>query len=389
LHIAVDRPSVQSSGRRTLYQDKEGWSAIDLGDLAAGYNRWLVGRTLRGGDQRLTFQLAAGIDADEPLASAAIDLHTRKTNPALKALFGARRINTLEHLATAHCEPEQITEQLARLGYDLAALLNELQGSQQTPKKVYAENRADQTIALMRRLLVKESLHFGLASSEAAFVAVRSEKGAHVDDTVFVANALPAGWSEDFLQSAAPPPLAAGNLIVRQALQTSVMQRSPGGAHPNMSAPASRMVQSVMQTEMQITTASAYQTLVIFSGTPVWAGTESLLFDSRSSPLGAFETLTLSRITVKRYSNNRQNVESQRNGSQAEPQDIDRSIQLLIFIGDLAAPRARIRLADLLRTGTRPLNLTRQRDEVLRVVLWNERGATRSPELPAFELSLQ
>lgn len=37
----------------------------------------------------------------------------------------------------------------------------------------------------------------------------------------------------------------------------------------------------------------------------------------------------------------------------------DRRIVLLLFVGDLAAPRAKIRLADLLRQGARPVNLLR------------------------------
>jgi len=37
----------------------------------------------------------------------------------------------------------------------------------------------------------------------------------------------------------------------------------------------------------------------------------------------------------------------------------DRDLTLQLFIGDLASPRARIRLQDLLRQGQRPLHLQR------------------------------
>ena len=46
---------------------------------------------------------------------------------------------------------------------------------------------------------MREALGYGLASSETAFVAVRTEAGRVVEGRVAVANALPAGWSEDFL----------------------------------------------------------------------------------------------------------------------------------------------------------------------------------------------
>ena len=47
----------------------------------------------------------------------------------------------------------------------------------------------------------------------------------------------------------------------------------------------------------------------------------------------------------------------------------DRSIVLLLFVGDPAAPRAKIRLADLLRQGARPLNLLRLAGQPVRILL--------------------
>ena len=55
----------------------------------------------------------------------------------------------------------------------------------------------------LRNLLVREALGYGLASAETAFLAVRTEAGRVVEGRVAVANALPAGWSEDFLTRSA------------------------------------------------------------------------------------------------------------------------------------------------------------------------------------------
>ena len=43
--------------------------------------------------------------------------------------------------------------------------------------------------------------------------------------------------------------------------------------------------------------------------------------------------------------------------------------QLLLYVGDLAEPRARVRLRDLLRQGGRPLNLRKQQGDVVHLVL--------------------
>src|SRR5262249_42605528 len=77
--------------------------------------------------------------------------------------------------------------------------------------KVYAENVRADAEDLLRRLLVREALEYGLACSETAFVAVRSERGKPVEGTVAVANALPAGWSQGFVGGL--PPAAGGGML--------------------------------------------------------------------------------------------------------------------------------------------------------------------------------
>jgi Ca-activated chloride channel family protein len=48
---------------------------------------------------------------------------------------------------------------------------------------------------------------------------------------------------------------------------------------------------------------------------------------------------------------------------------------LLLFVDDMAMPRARIRLADLVRLGgSRPVNLRKEAGQIVRVVLADPRG---------------
>jgi Ca-activated chloride channel family protein len=58
------------------------------------------------------------------------------------------------------------------------------------------------------------------------------------------------------------------------------------------------------------------------------------------------------------------------------PANLDASLSLLLFVDDLSTPRARVRLADLLRQGgTRPVNLLKQRGQVVRLLLSDPNGA--------------
>jgi Ca-activated chloride channel family protein len=63
---------------------------------------------------------------------------------------------------------------------------------------------------------------------------------------------------------------------------------------------------------------------------------------------------------------------------------LDAGLFLLIFVDDLASPRARVRLADLVRLGLeRPLNIARSAGQVVKVVLADANGvwAAAAPEI--------
>jgi Ca-activated chloride channel family protein len=304
--------------------------------------------------------------------------------PALKALFGARRIIGLEYLIHSDYAGGDLADQLRRLGYDPARVLA---GGQGTPSKVYAENTRSDAEAALRKLLVEESLRYGLISSETAFVAVRTESGKPVEETVVVANALPEGWDEGFVgygggglarvmsltalgaaPAAAPPdaamylaasmPVTGRKQFLRAAPDSSVVHDTY--AAPPFAAPA------------------APDREVLFSGVPVFEGTEAVLFDSsRASDAGKLaETATFSRLTVRFP------------GGEPKSGTLDRGLELQLFVGDLAQPRARVRLADLLRQGgERPLNLHRGPGQPVRIILVDPAGAW-STGAPPLEVAL-
>lgn len=67
---------------------------------------------------------------------------------------------------------------------------------------------------------------------------------------------------------------------------------------------------------------------------------------------------------------------------------IDPGLVLLLYVGDPATPRARIRLADVLRLGgRRPLNLRREPGQIVRLVLDDPAG-TWANGVPALEIVL-
>jgi Ca-activated chloride channel family protein len=257
---------------------------------------------------------------------------------------------------------------------------------------VYAENARQATEAALHRLLVQESLASGLISSATAFIAVRSENGKPVERTVAVANALPAGWSADFLGpmaaapvfmtlSAGPVPrgfsphtlMSLGDTGVQEVQEQArdsgppgdVLRRAVGylrgglGRHPGAHA------------------AGSAEPGVLFAGVPTFEHGEALLFDSTHGEERLPDHPTLSRLHL-------------RFPKDAPPtQTLDPGLALLLFLDDLSQPRARVRLVDLIRQGgQRPLNLTRRSGQCLRIVLTDPNGAW-SQNPPPIEVSLE
>ena len=116
---------------------------------------------------------------------------------------------------------------------------------------------------------------------------------------------------------------------------------------------------------------------VLFSGVPSFtdSGHQAVLFDSASSSTRLPAGGTLSRLAVRFP-----------DGAPSGPLDV--GLVLLLFVDDLTAPRARVRLADVVRQGgERPLNVRLQPGQVVRLVLQDPSGAWRTGA-PRLEVSL-
>ncbi len=384
LRLTLDRARVETSdGTATSGTPEE--STINLGDLPTGRAVWVAGRFPRTAEGEMTFRLAANRDPGVlplrlNLATAAHSL------PALKALFGARRVAGLEFLTNARYDDAPLRDQFARLGYDPALLSPQ-------PNRVYAENTRHDATEALRGILVAEALRYGLASAETAFVAVRREQGKAIEGTVAVGNALPSGWSEGFLTAAggAMPmmAMAAPMQMSRMRLMAAPSPAMPPPSGPMPSQPSrqaptrrkgflAKLSEAVSgggnatpppATAQYATPEATGPALpIIFSGQPRFAGDEAMLFDSTQGQDGGnHETKVLTRLRLRLT------------GVAVDPQRLDPGLTLLIFVGDLAAPRARVRLADLLRQGgERPLNLTWGAGQPLRIVLNDPQGVWAS-----------
>jgi Ca-activated chloride channel family protein len=380
LQLVVNRAPVQAGGRHVRSRDGAS-SAIDLGDLPAGRTLWVVGRTAGEGAGDLSFRLAAGDDPSIASRGATAGM------PALKALFGARQVLGLEYLMHAGYSLDDLAEGLRRLGYDPDRVLG---GRQEKPPAVYAENARVEQRALLKGLLAREALAYGLASSETAFVAVRREQGHVIEGTVPVANALPAGWSDRFLTAGAPPIaarsmhalhspgplLAAAPDMIYESFPSGV--RSPdkgaldqlvrnlraqgyfaeGNQPPAQAAPHAPATMDALDSTFT----------EIFSGTPQRADSgEFVLFDTdregdrRLLPAG---DITCAGVRVRFLD------------GAPDWQSLDSRLCLLLFAGDMAAPRARVRLLDITRQGgERPLNIAVRAGERIRLVLDDPAGA--------------
>jgi Ca-activated chloride channel family protein len=387
LTLEIDHPDVEAAGRRVSHP-RDGVSAIDLGDLPAGRAIWMSGRLSGYRGEARTFRLLA-TDRGE-VAREQPDTAASATRPAIAALFGARRVLELELASTSAVGLER---RLRQLGYDPDQVLGRTRGAPGEPAPVYAENARSQAAGSVRAILVREALHYGIACSETAFVATRSEAGQRVGGTVAVANALPHGWSSDFLMPRmalqaqafggampiAPAPMPTG-MMAPSAPGQSAGSSGPGfdlgsiadaatGMFSRLRAratPSARPPRSTGQSAESVAPAATRGLTVLFSGTPVFAGQEALLFDSASSPMALPAGSTLSRLAIRFL-----------DGVSDSP--VDRGLTLLIYVDDPMSPRARVRLADLLRQGgERPLNVRRQAGQVIRVVLQDANGAWAS-----------
>ena len=118
---------------------------------------------------------------------------------------------------------------------------------------------------------------------------------------------------------------------------------------------------------------AAVPTEFLFSGKPIFAGQEAVLFDtSRPEDAARFSgNREISRLHALFL-------------NAADGEALDSGLVLLVYVDDLSTPRARVRLADMLRQGgIRPLNIHRAASHTVRLTLEDTNGvwAQQAPEL--------
>jgi Ca-activated chloride channel family protein len=121
---------------------------------------------------------------------------------------------------------------------------------------------------------------------------------------------------------------------------------------------------------------TAIQPAVIFSSRPSFTEGRAVLYSSDEPDAAKLPEGTFSRLEV-RYPSGAPDAASLK------------GLTLWLYVGDLATPRAVIKLEDLARMGgARPLNVARQPGEVVLLVLDDEKGlwAGGAPQL---EVSLR
>jgi Ca-activated chloride channel family protein len=374
LRLQVNREGLESAGNVVKS------NAIALGDLPASRSVWVAGR-LPKGESELAFRVMTS--ADREVGTSRVK--SSGSLPALKPLFGAKRVLGLEFLMNAGHQGKEFNDQLARLGYDPTEVLAD------TPKKkskVYAENAREDAAIGLRRLLVRESLRYGLACSETAFLAVRKEAGKKVEATTLIPNALPHGWSDNFdamagggmmLCSMMPSAPASARSVSFDALDDDTVESIDSmlcdfSASPSTAAKESlgvrgffskitkRKAGPAVAAPAQVPSKKADFGKVIFLGVPAFKNGEATLFDSAGkNELPADGTLQ--RLTLE-YPD-----------GEPDASALDDGLEILIFVDDLAQPVARVKLIDLLKQGgERPLNLRRRNGQTVRIVLTDTAG---------------
>lgn len=365
LRLKIDRGGGLTAGRNVVAD--QGETVIDLGDLPCGRAIWVAGRAPLGDDDEITFHVTNGKDTtfaqtisrDEALAA---------DRPALKALFGARRLTALEYLINARYQPATLRTRLKEMGYDADAVL--------AKETVYAENALKEAQEALHPLLVRESLEYGIVCAETAFIAVRQEAGEPIEGATIVANALPAGWDESFLSPSFGGGGGRGRMMAKSMPGAAVTRDASVGFGLDTFAAALPPSPAAEAHPSQPRQQPAGGEIVVFSGAPSWEQGQAVLMDSvQKDQLPA--PMTLSQVAVRF------------DGPTPKARALGRDLKLLIFVGDLALPRATIRLSDLIRGGgARPLNLRRRQGDVVKIVLSDPEGVWAANP-PRFEVVLK
>jgi Ca-activated chloride channel family protein len=314
-------------------------SRMPLGDMQAGRSLWVNGGLSLFSEPLVKLRIDGNVVAEQVLS---LDQSATEWTE-VRALFGARQIARLERLESQTLDVEARNAILDELGY----ANDPLRAS--GPHPIYAENAPEQG-SLVHRLLVRESLRFGLVCSATGFIGERVEAGRRVEARVQVPSALPESWSDAFVTAAAPPMVARKRFVqARLAPEASAApfayQRGPDSPPLPVPPPAAAMPAVLV---------------LRFRGTPSPRNGEAMLVEGI---VGRGVAERLSRLSVSIDNSNA----------------IDESAELWLWVDE---PLVRIKLRELvLLGGERPLNVAIPHGATLRVILRLEAWPRSAGEL--------
>jgi len=188
LTLEVTSPNVEIAYPHVQTVCEGSKSRIKLGDLPAKRTLWTVGR-MPWTDQHVPEFKLSSPDCGSIAMRKELGSYKELSNRGVRHLFSAYRILSLEQLMFSAYSDKDLLARLIRLGHDIEKKMD----------AIYPENRPNDVKAAVRMMLIEESLGSGIPCCETGFVAKRLEAGNVVERTVPVANALPHGWSEDFI----------------------------------------------------------------------------------------------------------------------------------------------------------------------------------------------
>jgi Ca-activated chloride channel family protein len=304
-------------------------SVINLGDLPAGRSLWVSGAISLFSDPVVRLCTGERVLMEVPLEFE----QTPASRPEIRALFGAHQLGRLERLGAARYDEATQDALLDALGYAGDPL------RVPEPAPLYAENAARLQISAVQRLLVRESLSFGLVCSATAFVGMRTEVGRRSEATVLVPSALPAGWD---------------GALADRALRSTIMPSAPtlgamgspnfasGAARPQLRSSARRRESSLPPADNVGTEPPGVDRILRFRGIPVLQNGTTVLAEGVAGEQLALRPTRL-RAAIEGF----------------DPSRLDELIELWMCIGDSDAPAIRVFLRELLALGgERPVNLS-------------------------------
>lgn len=310
---------------------------IELGDLPIGRPVWVAGWIEEAEKPGLVL---AGPDGESIAESDPAE------NPAesVKGLCGALRVSRLERLLEAEPSEREMEEVLGSMGLE----------SEEREKSLYPENRELQVWKRIREALAQESLAAGIVSMETAFVAVRSEAGQKLSETLVVPSMRPRGWDGEFDTMACAPLPKRCKTAVQRVPRPSFFHilkecwREKDAPSPQANNGGHLYCQTLIPR-------SRMSRFFTFSGKPLFDDAGVAILVGREERKSEQGELLLESMFVLIGS-----------AMAAELAPVADTILFRLFVGDLVSPRVEVSLKALLGArGSRPLNIRVAPEEAL------------------------